>query len=99
METLTNIYLFSVSETIEKLEQLSLIPIQYQFKSQKALSFDDTDVKTSTDAMRQAQIKIESQGAKTNRMIANEYPFFEVTGKFVERPIPEHLKYTVYVDQ
>ena len=28
----------------------------------------------------------------------NEYPFFEVSGRFVERRIPESLKYTVYVE-
>ena len=32
-------------------------------------------------------------------MIANEYPFFEVQGVFVERPIPEHAKYVIYVDK
>lgn len=32
-------------------------------------------------------------------MMANEYPFFEVAGVFVERPIPEDLKYTVHIDR
>ena len=32
-------------------------------------------------------------------MIANEYPFFEVQGIFVERAIPENQKYTVYIDR
>ena len=30
--------------------------------------------------------------------MANEYPFFEVTGKFVEIPIPEQNKEIVYVE-
>lgn len=32
-------------------------------------------------------------------MIANEYPFFEVSGVFTERTIPEDRKYTEYVDR
>ena len=35
-EALTNIYLFSVSETIDRLEKLTDIPVEYQFKSSKA---------------------------------------------------------------
>ena len=31
-------------------------------------------------------------------MIANEYPFFEVQGIFIERVIPEKHKYTIYID-
>lgn len=30
--------------------------------------------------------------------MANEYPFFEVNGVFVERTIPNELKYTVHID-
>ena len=34
--------------------------------------------------------KRESNGTARNRLIANEYPFFEVCGVFVEKTIPEN---------
>lgn len=40
----------------------------------------------------------DKQDNARTRLVANEYPFFEVTGKFVELAIPENHKYMVYVD-
>ena len=36
-------------------------------------------------------------GTATSRMLANQYPFFEVQGIFVERPIPEDHKETIEI--
>ena len=98
-EALTNIYLLSVKDTMDKLNQLGHIPINNQFKSQKSF-LDEPILKTSSDKIAQKNKQGgESSGTARNRIIANDYPFFEVHGKFVERVIPEDHKYTVYIDR
>lgn len=88
-----------MEETIKKLRQLADIPIMNAFKSQKSI-FDPPVLKTSSDKIKQVEEKQkrESTGAARNRMVANEYPFFEVSGVFIERTVPEDRKYVVYVD-
>ena len=97
-EALTNIYLHSVEETINKLRDLSQIPVNLRFNSQKSF-VDQPKYKTSSDHIRQKdeKNKSESMGTATTRMLANQYPFFEVQGIFVERPIPEDHKETVEI--
>ena len=51
LESLTNIYLLSVEEAIQKLNQLSMIPINNAFKSQKSV-FDEPQPKTSSDKLK-----------------------------------------------
>lgn len=99
LEALTNIYLYSVEETILKLEQLSNIPISNEFKSTKSI-FDAPQLKTSSDQIKIIDDKSKiNKGAATSRIIANEYPFFEVLGVFQERPIPESNKVVEYVER
>lgn len=99
-EALTNIYLLSVGETINKLQSLSKIPISNAFESQKAV-YEAPAPKTLAEKIKAQEDKQaqESAGAAHGRMIANAYPFFEVAGVFVERPIPDDHKFTVYVDR
>jgi len=90
--------LLSVEETIEKLDSLSMIPIENEFKSTK--NYYEEPVKTSTDNMKQGLDKKSTEKSDaTTRMIANDYPFFEIDGVFQVRPIPESHKSIEYFDR
>ena len=53
-EALTNIYLFSVKETIYRLGTLSEIPIEYQFKSSKAPYESNVSERPATGSKKEA---------------------------------------------
>ena len=93
-EALTNIYLFSVKETISRLEKLSEIPIEYQFKSSKA-PYEST----VSDRPPTGNKKDKDKDKKSFRSINQDLPFFQVQGNFVENAISQRNKYVEMVDE
>ena len=71
-EALTNIYLFSVKETIARLDKLSEIPVEYQFKSSKAPYESNVSDRPPTGN------KKEHKGEQRIRSINQDLPFFQV---------------------
>ena len=70
--------------------------------SSKQIYVEPVKAVTSKDRLKQVEERQKREaitGSAHTRMIANEYPFFEVQGIFVERAIPENQKYTVYIDR
>ena len=64
-------------------------------KSQKTFN-EEPVLKTSSDAIKQ---RTDNKPTATSRIIANDYPFFEVKGVFREHPVPESMKHVVYIDR
>jgi dynein heavy chain len=68
-EALTNIYLFSVRETIDRLDKLTDIPVEYQFKSSKAPYESNVSDRPATGNKKE-------KGETRIRSYTQEQPFF-----------------------